>query len=221
MRKITKHLFWLLLLACLTMFQEAGSAAIIAPSHDYAVRPLGIDMGLSSNYCVAIERDKWGYLWIATEEGLNRFDGSHFYTYYQYLSPGFRGDALGSNALSALLDDAHRPVMWVATQRNGLNAIDYENYSIRHYIHQPKDDHSIGSNDLTGLARASDGGSAPIGTVLTTSTRIRDNLLTTADARCPLYRVTRYGARSTADTASFMSDMSTMVFRSSIHTLGA
>lgn len=158
MIKINKHLAWLLLLTCFALLPVPASAAILASSQDYAVKPLGIDMGLSSNYCVAIERDKWGYLWIATEEGLNRFDGSHFYTYYQYLSPGFHGDALGSNVLSALLDDTYSPVMWVATQRNGLNAINYADYSIRHYTHQAKDDHSIGSNDLTGLARASDGG---------------------------------------------------------------
>ena len=158
MIKINKHLAWLLLLTCFALLPVPASAAILASSQDYAVKPLGIDMGLSSNYCVAIERDKWGYLWIATEEGLNRFDGSHFYTYYQYLSPGFHGDGLGSNALSALLDDTYSPVMWVATQRNGLNAINYADYSIRHYTHQAKDDHSIGSNDLTGLARASDGG---------------------------------------------------------------
>lgn len=158
MSKITKHLLGLLMFTCFALMTTPTHAAIITSSQGYAVKPLGIDMGLSSNYCVAIERDKWGYLWIATEEGLNRFDGSHFYTYYQYLSPGFRGDALGSNALSALLDDTRRPVMWVATQRNGLNAVDYANYSIRHYTHRPKDDHSIGSNDLTGLSPASDGG---------------------------------------------------------------
>lgn len=79
MRKTNRYLLWLLLITCLALSPAPCSAAIIASSQDYAVRPLGIDMGLSSNYCIAIERDKWGFLWIATEEGLNRFDGSYFY----------------------------------------------------------------------------------------------------------------------------------------------
>lgn len=157
MRKTNRYLLWLLLITCLALSPAPCSAAIIASSQGYAVRPLGIDMGLSSNYCVAIERDKWGFLWIATEEGLNRFDGSYFYAYYQSMAPGFTGSALGSNALSALLDDTHRAIMWVATQRNGLNAVDYANYTIQHFTHQAKDENSIASNDLTGLSHASDG----------------------------------------------------------------
>lgn len=146
-------------MACLvSLFPAPARSAIIASSPYYAVKPLGIDMGLSSNYCVAIERDKWGFLWIATEEGLNRFDGSYFYAYYKSMAPGFTGSALGSDALSALLDDRHHPVMWVATQRNGLNAVDYANYTIQHFTHQTKDENSIASNDLTGLSHASDGG---------------------------------------------------------------
>ena len=146
-------------MACLvSLFPAPARSAIIASSPYYAVKPLGIDMGLSNNYCVAIERDKWGFLWIATEEGLNRFDGSYFYAYYKSMAPGFTGSALGSDALSALLDDRHHPVMWVATQRNGLNAVDYANYTIQHFTHQTKDENSIASNDLTGLSHASDGG---------------------------------------------------------------
>ena len=40
----------------------------------YAVRQLGIEKGLSNNYVVSIAQDKEGFLWFATEEGLNKFD---------------------------------------------------------------------------------------------------------------------------------------------------
>ena len=42
----------------------------------YAVRQLGIEKGLSNNYVVSIAQDKEGFLWFATEEGLNKFDGT-------------------------------------------------------------------------------------------------------------------------------------------------
>ncbi|MEO6612086.1 MAG: histidine kinase [Chitinophagaceae bacterium] len=34
--------------------------------------------GLSDNYINALEQDDWGYIWIGTESGLNRFDGYSF-----------------------------------------------------------------------------------------------------------------------------------------------
>ena len=35
------------------------------------VRPLDLEQGLSCNYVVSIAQDKYGFLWFATEEGLN------------------------------------------------------------------------------------------------------------------------------------------------------
>lgn len=39
--------------------------------------------GLSNNNVLSIAQDKQGYLWFATEEGLNKFDGVHFISYYK------------------------------------------------------------------------------------------------------------------------------------------
>src|SRR5215210_4530974 len=38
--------------------------------------------GLSYNICNDIIKDRLGFIWIATENGLNRFDGKNFQTYY-------------------------------------------------------------------------------------------------------------------------------------------
>ena len=37
--------------------------------------------GLSQNSALALARDDDGYLWIGTEDGLNRFDGYEFRVY--------------------------------------------------------------------------------------------------------------------------------------------
>ncbi|MBL7740757.1 MAG: histidine kinase [Chitinophagaceae bacterium] len=39
--------------------------------------------GLSDNYVYSIQQDDLGYLWIGTENGLNRFDGHSFRNFYQ------------------------------------------------------------------------------------------------------------------------------------------
>ena len=51
-------------------------------SQNHYVKQLGIEQGLSNNYVVNITQDKDGFLWFATEEGLNKFDGSRFINYY-------------------------------------------------------------------------------------------------------------------------------------------
>ena len=50
----------------------------------YEVRHLGLDYGLSNTYIFDTTIDKYGYLWVATEDGLNRFDGNRFFTYYKF-----------------------------------------------------------------------------------------------------------------------------------------
>ena len=46
-------------------------------------RQLSVKEGLSQNSVVSIAQDSIGYLWIATQDGLNRYDGKHF-TVYPY-----------------------------------------------------------------------------------------------------------------------------------------
>ena len=70
-----KHIASILFLFLLSTFQ------LIAQSH--SVKRLGIEQGLSNNYVVSITQDKQGFLWFATEEGLNKFDGTRFTTYYK------------------------------------------------------------------------------------------------------------------------------------------
>src|SRR5688572_2321639 len=39
--------------------------------------------GLSENYVTSLIQDDWGYLWIGTDIGLNRFDGHSFKNFFQ------------------------------------------------------------------------------------------------------------------------------------------
>ena len=74
--------------------------------------------GLASDAIRSIIQDDQGFMWIGTENGLNRFDGKHFLT--------FRFDpkdteSLNGNFINALLEDSrHR--LWVGTL-NGLNLL--------------------------------------------------------------------------------------------------
>ncbi|HIW66416.1 MAG TPA: hypothetical protein H9879_09335 [Candidatus Alistipes intestinipullorum] len=74
MRKIIV-VFILELLSCVTLYAEFGGLHF---------RNISIDSGLSDNLVLAIEKDKYGFVWIGTSEGLNRYDGYRFDIYKNY-----------------------------------------------------------------------------------------------------------------------------------------
>lgn len=122
----------------------------------YTVSHFGVENGLSNNHVVSITQDKHGLLWIATDEGLNRFDGHTFRTYYKDAASGV--GALTGNELNALLDDPVRPILWIATARGGLDAYNYETDTFTSYRHDDNDPSTLVTDDVTSLSAASDGG---------------------------------------------------------------
>lgn len=134
--------FWLILL-----LYTIASFKLLAQPHN--IKRLGIEQGLSNNYVVSITQDKEGFLWFATEEGLNKFDGTRFINYYK------NPQGITGNELNRVYADRNHPIIWIATQRAGLNAYDYNKQAFISYQHNPKDPHSLITNDVTDLASPS------------------------------------------------------------------
>ena len=67
------------LLLCLGLLLTGRPA--FAQSEQVKFTVLTAKDGLSSNTVNAILKDRYGLLWIATEEGLNKYDGHSFKSY--------------------------------------------------------------------------------------------------------------------------------------------
>lgn len=128
---------------------------VLLSAQSYAVRQVGIEKGLSNNYVVSIAQDKEGFLWFATEEGLNKFDGTRFITYYKNETKD--GYGITGNELNCLLDDPRDSILWIGTQRTGLNAYDYVNDTFTFYRHDKAVPESLITDDVTHIAAAADG----------------------------------------------------------------
>jgi len=77
------------------------------------VKYLGIEQGLSNNAVTSIIQDHYGFMWMGTYSGLNRFDSSNFLVYNHILGDG---SSLINNHINHLAqDNAHR--IWVGTQK--------------------------------------------------------------------------------------------------------
>lgn len=74
----SQPLYRLLLLLCLLGLVQKGAAQPAAP---FAFSHFSMSKGLLSNEVRSIVQDRTGYLWLATNNGLQRFDGVHFKTF--------------------------------------------------------------------------------------------------------------------------------------------
>lgn len=93
-------------------------AAVCSAQGGYYIPSNKITSSLVNN----ILQDKYGYVWIATENGLNRFDG---YKFTQYFFDEDDSTALNSNIVVKLFSDS-KGRLWVGT-RLGLMQYDYKN----------------------------------------------------------------------------------------------
>ena len=75
--------------------------------------------GLSNSLINKIHQDKKGFIWVATEDGLNRFDGIHFKSFFADENDD---NSLKNNFVTTLAEDK-KGQLWVG-QMNGLQVYD-------------------------------------------------------------------------------------------------
>ena len=97
-----------------------------------------VEHGLPSNWARDITQDKDGYLWIATEAGLSRYDGYSFKTFSHVRDDS---TSLSSDTVSEVITDLNG-VLWIATA-NALNRYDAAANRFYRYAHDMNDSTTI------------------------------------------------------------------------------
>jgi ligand-binding sensor domain-containing protein/signal transduction histidine kinase/CheY-like chemotaxis protein len=109
-------------------------------------RVIGVVDGLPSSSINVIARDHAGYMWLATPDGLARYDGIGVRVWRH--EPG-NVEGLPGNNVQALHVDAQDRI-WVATEGGGLSMLDPQRRHFRHY--RMADHPQIGSDDTWAIA---------------------------------------------------------------------
>ncbi|WP_101924923.1 MULTISPECIES: two-component regulator propeller domain-containing protein [Luteimonas] len=91
-------------------------------------RQIGVLDGLPSHRVNALAEDQQGYLWVATRDGLARYDGVGFRVWRVE-------DGLHDNEVWTVHVDA-RDRVWVGTRRGGLSMLDADRARFTHYTRQ-------------------------------------------------------------------------------------
>ncbi|MGI9260415.1 MAG: two-component regulator propeller domain-containing protein [Woeseiaceae bacterium] len=144
-------------LFALSFFFSASSAANPAiPMH---FNHLSLQDGLSQNNVQSILQDSVGYMWFATESGLNRYDG---YNIRRYSRERDNPNGFSNDFVWVIAEDSQQN-LWLATQGGGVVRWNRATDSFDNFRHDPRDPHSLASNDIRTLL-INDDGSIWVGT---------------------------------------------------------
>ncbi len=100
---------------------------------DYFLRHLGREEGLTQGHVYSIIRDRQGFIWFTTRDGLHRYDGTQ--------TRVFRHDptnphSLAGNYVYDLYED-RQGFIWISTRSEGLDRLDPLTGRFSHFRHRP------------------------------------------------------------------------------------
>jgi ligand-binding sensor domain-containing protein len=119
-----------------------------AKAQIFPYRQLTTLNGLCNSNVYDIKQDNKGYIWIATDNGLSKYDGVHFRNYFQE-------DGLADNSTTGLMikDDS---TLYIGTFKKGLSVLTNEKF--KNYIFDDKEgyvyDQIIARGDILYIGRS-------------------------------------------------------------------
>ncbi|MDG5490728.1 hybrid sensor histidine kinase/response regulator transcription factor [Psychroserpens sp. SPM9] len=106
---------------CLGIMMLSLSSALAQSNNEaFRIKHFNLEQGLSQASINDLIKDKHGFTWIATANGINRFDGKSFKHYlYDESNPA----SLQGSFINKLLEDGHGNI-WIGTMNNGLSILE-------------------------------------------------------------------------------------------------
>lgn len=132
------------------------SLVINAQPRSFYFTQINTGQGLSHRKVNCIVQDSRGFIWLGTDDGLNRFDGKNFKTFRNI--PGDTTTVSG-NVITALLEDK-LGLLWIGTADGGLTCYNYKlsaHKQFTQYKHKDRDSNSIPVNIINAMTEDDQG----------------------------------------------------------------
>ena len=129
----------------------ASPTSIFLPNPIYSqnirFEQFSLEEGLSQSSVNVILQDRMGFLWIGTQDGLNRYDGYNFKIY----KPDADDPAsLSDRWITSIVEDS-QGYLWVGTRLGGLNRYNPVTGKFERFLHNKTDSESLGNNQISAL----------------------------------------------------------------------
>ena len=110
---------------------------------------IGIEEGLPHSFVNAITEDEHGFIWIATNDGLCRFDSHEKFKIFKANDINIK-DGLKSSFIFELCM-SNDNLLYIGTRQGGLTIYDLENDSWETYMHDENDPTSISNDEVLSI----------------------------------------------------------------------
>ena len=114
---------------------------------------LSTAQGLSQGMVFDLLQDQEGFIWAATKNGLNRYDG---YSFKVFSNDPYNAHSLSSNTVVKLFEDSKGRI-WVGTEDAGLNIYDKNSGKFYRVVHQASEPASLSGNAIRSIEELPDG----------------------------------------------------------------
>jgi ligand-binding sensor domain-containing protein/signal transduction histidine kinase len=142
---ITKKFFILIILSSFSVLNIYAQRLL-------KFNKLTVENGLSQSNINHIIQDHKGFLWFATNGGLNRFDGIGFRTYVFDL---LDTNSISNNIINHLYEDEEGNI-WISTQ-NGLDFYHESSERLTHFKNELNNPNSLSNNHIVCTIKDNDG----------------------------------------------------------------
>jgi two-component system sensor histidine kinase ChiS len=118
MHRFIKNIFSLILFPILLHAQQ----------RDIKFEHLSLQHGLSQSTIRCIFQDSRGFIWIGTQDGLNRYDGYHF----KVNTHNLNDSTSVSSSIIYLICEDQKGNLWIGTDGGGFNKFDPQQNKFTH-----------------------------------------------------------------------------------------
>ena len=137
-----KHFYLKYFLLAFIITLSVTYSNLYSQTDSIIIEHISTQEGLSNRHVHCIIEDQYGFLWIGTDDGLNRYDGNEFIVYKNNI---WDTTSLSSPEINLLAEDQEGNI-WAGTP-NGLNLYNRHSDSFVRFTHDPENEYSISNND--------------------------------------------------------------------------